>query len=542
MSQVPYGRSHSHDGLLDQHRGYEPHDYEYEPPELDEYDRALLAEPVPDRSWWESQAAAPRMSLPPRPSASRLVDHSRTQNEVNDLTHSGVVIYRTPPQQCITCQRPPSAGLFVSSPCLSDSSALGQLPSSPSYQVSQSRRAHEPPRRSNLPTSPRVQKQSRLEITHAGLQPRLGSELATPVVQGIPLVSPSELPDRFRSIFPYCFFNAVQSKCFATVFRSSSNLVLSAPTGSGKTVLLELAVCQLVSSLPNDQLKVIYMAPTKSLCSERYRDWSNKFRQLNLTCGELTGDTDASLLKKVQSASVIITTPEKWDATTRKWKDHFKLMHLVKLFLIDEVHILKESRGASLEAVVSRMKSVGSGMRFIALGATVPNSDDVAKWLGKSSADPQSPASREVFGEEFRPVKLQKHVYGFSSNGNDFAFDKLLDSKYLSRSHVKITFLNSSRLPEIVSKHSAKKPVMIFCSTRKNAESAAKLLAEWWRALAPKDRQWLPPKSVVHLADSDLRSIYFCQKAAAADCESRLCDCWCGLSPWWSRSSRSSHH
>ncbi|MFL5587016.1 MAG: DEAD/DEAH box helicase, partial [Ktedonobacteraceae bacterium] len=64
--------------------------------------------------------------------------------------------------------------------------------------------------------------------------------------------------------------------------------------------------------------------------------------------------------------------------------DHVKLMQLVKLFLLDEVHVLKDSRGATLEAVVSRMKSIGSNVRFVALSATVPNSEDIATWLGTS--------------------------------------------------------------------------------------------------------------------------------------------------------------
>ena len=224
-------------------------------------------------------------------------------------------------------------------------------------------------------------------------------------------------------------FNAIQSKCFEAVYKTNDNLVLSAPTGSGKTAVLEMAVCRLMENFKTDQYKIVYQAPTKSLCSERHRDWQAKFAPLDLQCAELTGDTDIAQLRNVQNASIIITTPEKWDSMTRKWKDHEKLMGLVKLFLIDEVHILKESRGATLEAVVSRMKSVGSNVRFVALSATVPNSEDIATWLGRDCTNQHLPAHQERFGEEFRPVKLQKHVHAFQSNSNDFAFDKLCDTK-----------------------------------------------------------------------------------------------------------------
>lgn len=248
-------------------------------------------------------------------------------------------------------------------------------------------------------------------------------------IRGIVLLPVSEIQDRFRSLFDFPLFNAIQSKCFQYVYDSGDNIVLSAPTGSGKTVIMELAICRLLNNLKDERFKVIYQAPTKSLCSERFRDWNRKFASLGLQCAELTGDTDYTRLRSIQNSQIIITTPEKWDSMTRKWKDHARLMQLVKLFLIDEVHILKEARGATLEAVVSRMKTFGSNVRFVALSATVPNSEDIATWLGKDATNQHVPAHREHFGEEFRPVKLQKFVYGYQSNTNDFAFDKMCNSK-----------------------------------------------------------------------------------------------------------------
>ena len=252
-------------------------------------------------------------------------------------------------------------------------------------------------------------------------------EHAPPLVHGIRLVSLNDMPDRFRSMFPFPLFNAIQSKCYPTAYLSNDNLVVSAPTGGGKTAVLEMAICRLVAALKTDQYKIVYMAPTKSLCSERQRDWQAKFAALDLRCAELTGDTDNAHLRSVQSANIVVTTPEKWDSMTRKWKDHAKLMRMVRLFLIDEVHILKDVRGATLEAVVSRMKSAGTSVRFVALSATVPNSNDIATWLGKDSANEHSPAIREIFGEELRPVKLQKHVVGLPYRGSDFGFEGACD-------------------------------------------------------------------------------------------------------------------
>ena len=51
-----------------------------------------------------------------------------------------------------------------------------------------------------------------------------------------------------------------------------------------------------------------------------------------------------------------------------------------------KVHILNESRGSTLEVVISRMKARGSCVRFVMVSATVPNIADVAAWIGNGRA------------------------------------------------------------------------------------------------------------------------------------------------------------
>ena len=263
-----------------------------------------------------------------------------------------------------------------------------------------------------LPAQPQLE-----EKVSAALSNRL------PFVQNIQLKARSQLPDRIQSIFTYQVFNAIQSDCFSTAFETDDSLVVAAPTGSGKTVVFELAIARLISNSRKQSFKVIYQAPTKSLCAERLLDWKKKFAPFGIQCAELTGDTEAANLPVLRKASIIITTPEKWDSVTRKWKDNSELLSLVKLILIDEVHFVRDSRGATLEALVSRMKSMNAEMRFVALSATIPNLEDVAAWLGKS---PQIPAVAKCYGEQFRPVKVEKFVYGYGGSKNAFAFDKAI--------------------------------------------------------------------------------------------------------------------
>lgn len=90
----------------------------------------------------------------------------------------------------------------------------------------------------------------------------------------------------------------------------------------------------------------------------------------------------------VHNAIPSLILQEKWDSMTRKWRDYKSLVQLVKLFLIDEVHQLNdETRGPTMEAIVSRMKTIQASMswgegsrsklRLIAISATIPNIADV---------------------------------------------------------------------------------------------------------------------------------------------------------------------
>lgn len=246
-------------------------------------------------------------------------------------------------------------------------------------------------------------------------------------MDGYTLKSVSDLPPVFRSTFSFRYFNSLQSECFPACFLSDMNMVISAPTGSGKTVLFELCILRLLSRFISGEgkfihtkgsLKAIYVAPSKALIQEKLRSWNQKLGSWGINCLELTGDNENYKITDIQDADVILTTPEKFDAVTRYRINDGGLSFFgdIALVLIDEVHLLNESRGAALEAIVSRIKMLSrkpelkssalANVRFLAVSATIPNIDDLAEWL----MVPRQGVKR--FGEEMRPVKLTTKVFG----------------------------------------------------------------------------------------------------------------------------------
>lgn len=63
---------------------------------------------------------------------------------------------------------------------------------------------------------------------------------------------------------------------------------------------------------------------------------------------------------------------------------------------------------------------------------------------------------------------------------------------------------NRDRLPEIIKKHSNKKPIMVFCCTRKSTIITAKSLAGFWALGGEKNRQWAAPTSIARVSDTEL--------------------------------------
>ena len=163
------------------------------------------------------------------------------------------------------------------------------------------------------------------------------------------------------------------------------------------------------------------------------------FACLGLKVTELTGDTSIeNQNSELQKSDIILTTPEKWDSCSRKWKEKgMSFVNQIGLMLVDEIHILGDDRGPCLEAALCRMKTIrrilsiknptlpAASLRIIGVSATIVNVKDIATFL---DCHPENVFN---FDDSFRPVPLTTHVLGFPSRqgGSPFQFDSFLSYK-----------------------------------------------------------------------------------------------------------------
>ncbi len=279
------------------------------------------------------------------------------------------------------------------------------------------------------------------------------------------------------------------------------SVLVSAPTGAGKTLIAESAIAKAFSRHET----VIYTAPVKALSNQKYRDFRAQYGDERV--GILTGDVSIHA-----DAPIVVMTTEIY---RNSLFENLERLRKVGWVIFDEVHYLDDPERGTVweEAILFTPPEI----RMLALSATVPNVRELSEWIQSVHERPIA-----VIEESHRPVPLE---FLFQCQG------KILETKeslrregYLNRDDWKLSSrerrrgfrpmrAKANRLDHLI-KHLIEKnrlPAIYFVFGRRRTEIFA------WEAAAFDFLSGSEEKEIVALYDSLLEKYDLVHEKSAQD-------------------------
>uniref|UniRef100_A0A669C8B8 DNA polymerase theta n=1 Tax=Oreochromis niloticus TaxID=8128 RepID=A0A669C8B8_ORENI len=198
-----------------------------------------------------------------------------------------------------------------------------------------------------------------------------------------------------------------QAQCLAVgqVLRGG-NLVYSAPTSAGKTLVSELLMLKRVLETKR---KALFILPFVSVAKEKMHYLQSIFEEAGVRVEGYMGSTSAA--GGFTALDVAVCTIEKANSLINRLIEE-NSMTLLGMVVVDELHMVGDSgRGYLLELLLTKIRyiaqkqnstgsvSLSEGIQIIGMSATLPNLSLLASWLGA-----------ELYQTDYRPVPLQEHL------------------------------------------------------------------------------------------------------------------------------------
>ena len=182
--------------------------------------------------------------------------------------------------------------------------------------------------------------------------------------------------------------DSFQQEAIEAINREHS-VIVTAPTGAGKTVIAEYAVEKCLQT----NKRVIYTAPIKALSNQKYRDFQSEYGD---KIGIVTGDVVLN-----PYAQVLLMTTEIFRNTIF---DDIDRLQDVSYVIFDEIHYINDIERGTVweESIIFAPQHI----KFVCLSATIPNINSFAEWM-RDVRD----INLDVVEELERPVPLEHHLY-----------------------------------------------------------------------------------------------------------------------------------
>ncbi|MDA9645938.1 DEAD/DEAH box helicase [Candidatus Actinomarina] len=178
------------------------------------------------------------------------------------------------------------------------------------------------------------------------------------------------------------------------------NVLVVAPTGSGKTLIAEKAI----EKYTNQNQHVIYTTPIKALSNQKFNDFTNLDINTGLLTGDRTVNPDSELI--VATTEILRNMIYSNDARLKK----------IGLIVLDEVHYLSDTeRGTTWEEIIIHAPK---NIKFLFLSATIRNKEEFHNWIvslrGKTS----------LVQSNIRPVPLEISLVGVNPHNEQLKIIK----------------------------------------------------------------------------------------------------------------------
>ncbi|HEV8594476.1 MAG TPA: ATP-dependent helicase [Thermoplasmata archaeon] len=185
------------------------------------------------------------------------------------------------------------------------------------------------------------------------------------------------------------------------LIHGNQNVLVSSPTGSGKTLTAFLTVINELYALQKrgeleDRIYAVYVSPLKALANDIHRNLEEPLQQMTELAGTIgeeaprirvgvrSGDTSPSERQRQarRPPHIFITTPESLAIvlSAPKFREKFDGVRWV---VLDEIHeICSSKRGGLLSVTLERLQEhLEADVTRIGLSATIAPIDEVAKFL-----------------------------------------------------------------------------------------------------------------------------------------------------------------
>lgn len=272
---------------------------------------------------------------------------------------------------------------------------------------------------------------------------------------------PSEITNKYEARGIIEMFDW-QVRCLANtkVLQDGYNLVYSAPTSAGKTLIAEILT---IKTIVERQKKVIYILPFVSIVREKTFYLKDIISSSGIRVEGFMGSQSPP--GGLQAVHVAICTIEKANSLINKLLDDGDIFDLGAV-IVDELHLIGDpNRGYILELLLTKIKYISSKMdnvhiQIIGMSATLPNLELLANWL-----------SAELFVTQYRPIPLNEYCLV----GSKF-FDK--NGKLVDMHGIELTFSESENILKIcLDTVKDGCSILIFCMTKSRCESLAQTIA-----------------------------------------------------------------